>query len=310
MTLRVLLKGLVLAALVAKGAAAGPVARVLSERVLLQRGEPTLARMMDELAARYTPRCLWVVVGDARHWGDNWTHSHSYRHSHSHVILNLSGVQSQKAADYINENADELTRYSCVTYMMTALPAQEVLLTLADPMNKQMTRHFIVSASDSASAHRFLLDERLRNEEHLAAVVKGTAPRGGTAWNIFTRQLLHPSGAPEVQKANKWEEKKGLRFASALFPEQMANFYGARLQGVTLDFRPLVDYEEKPNSTTVIPKPSLDVFILNEIAKKLNFTYELKKPDDGLWGVQGKDVSNSFTHSFPNNDNIYINKYK
>lgn len=289
MTLRVLLKGLVLALLVAKGAMEDHIARVLSDEILSHRGEATLARMMDDLAAIYTPRCLWVVVGDAHHWGGDWNHTHS--HSHSHVLLNPSGVQSRSAAVYINKNADELTRYSCVTYMMTDLPDHEVLRALADPANKRMTRYFLVSVSDSASAHRFLVDERLRNEEHLAAVVKVVAPAGGTAWNIFTRQLLHPSGAPHVRKVNKWDEKKGLRLAIELFPEQMANFYGTKLQGVTLDFRPLVDYEEVPNATAVSPRPSLDVFILNVIAEKLNFTYELKKPEDGLWGVQGKDVS-------------------
>ena len=37
-------------------------------------------------------------------------------------------------------------------------------------------------------------------------------------------------------------------------------------------------------------QPCLDVYILREIAHKLNFTYDIVMPEDGLWGTRFDNV--------------------
>lgn len=240
------------------------------------------AILLDLLASRYTPKCLRVVVTDTNLWESRW--------KHAHVIINPVNTQAKVTVDYINRNTEKVMMYACVTYLMTQVPDPPVMAAITDLTHKQMTRFFIVSIASISLARDFLLHERLRDEEHVAALVKQDT-KTGNLWQIFTRQLLHPTGSPEVQLRNRWSLNRELSNTQELFPEQMGNFYGIMLKGVTLAFRPFTDYEEIPGSRVVKPKPSLDVFILDVIAEKLNFTYQLEMPEDGLWGYLKDDVS-------------------
>ncbi|XP_071523891.1 glutamate receptor ionotropic, delta-2-like [Panulirus ornatus] len=244
------------------------------------RTVPEQAMLLDLLAKTYTSKCLRVVVGDTGLWIRSW--------KHSHVSINPDGSQAKQAVDFMNRHMEKVTVYACVTYLMTQIPGPQVLMATTDLANKQVTRYFIVRASSISHAQDFLLDERLRNEEHVAAIVRKER-QSGNIWQVFTRQLLHPTGSPEFQLKNRWSLARGLGNTEELFPEQMGNFYGAELTGVTLDFRPFTDYETVPGSRVVKPKPSLDVFILDVIARKLNFTYKLEVPEDGLWGFLKDD---------------------
>ncbi|KAK4289946.1 hypothetical protein Pmani_037120 [Petrolisthes manimaculis] len=115
----------------------------------------------------------------------------------------------------------------------------------------------------------------------------------GSSWFVYIRQLMHPSGSPQVLHVNTWSSTKGGHHLTAkkavLFPEQMGNFYGKKLKGSMLDFKPFINYEKVEGSRVVVPKPSLDVMILSVIADKLNFTFDLVMPEDGQWGYLGDD---------------------
>ncbi|KAK3854771.1 hypothetical protein Pcinc_038770 [Petrolisthes cinctipes] len=115
---------------------------------------------------------------------------------------------------------------------------------------------------------------------------------GGSSWFVYIRQLMHPSGSPQVLHVNTWSNTEGghhLTKKADLFPEQMGNFYGKKLKGSMLDFKPFINYEKVEGSRVVVPKPSLDVMILNVIADKLNFTFDLVMPEDGQWGYLRED---------------------
>ncbi|KAG7162133.1 Ionotropic receptor 93a-like 20 [Homarus americanus] len=283
-----LLTGIAVVTLLGKTASAGDslLPQVAGNVTLPQDEQAHLAMFMNVLASKYTSRCLRALVGDAGYWVGHW--------DHAHVIINPDYSQARNTVDYMNENTEKVTTYSCVTYMMTDIPRPRLLASITDLSKKQMTRYFLAYLNNVQQAHKFLLDDRLKNEEHVAALVKlRNNKKEEWSWQVLTRQLLHPSGSPEVHVANMWSQAQGLRERGELFPEQMKNFYGTKLQGVTLDFRPFTDYEKFPGTRVVRPKPSLDVFILDVIADNLNFTYELVMPEDGLWGYINDDNAES-----------------
>ncbi|MPC11460.1 Glutamate receptor ionotropic, delta-1 [Portunus trituberculatus] len=239
--------------------------------------DENLAKVMYLLADEYTPQCLWVVMSD------NTLRQQPWRHSH----LTLDPKEGKSTIDYINKNTERVTLFSCFTFLMTRPPDSSLMPLLTDSSNMQLTRYFIIQFLNESEAHEFLLDERLIDEENVAALVKTDTRRD--SYGIMIRQLFHSSGSTQVLFVNRWEKGKGFDNSDNIFPEQMKNFYGTKMRGVTLDFRPFTDYYKVRGSRVVIPKPSLDVFMLEVIADTLNFTYELVMPEDGLWGYLKDD---------------------
>lgn len=266
-----------------ESSALGSFARGVAEGVSESQGatREDLARVMFLLAARHTPKCLWVVVGEEGLQQRPW--------SHTHLTLDPSTGEASATIDYINKNTERVTLFACITFLMTRPPEASLYPVLTDASNTQLTRYFIARFPDEIAAEDFLLDERLVYQENVAALVEHVD--ANTTVEVLTRQLFHPSGSAQIHRVTRWVKGKGFTNDHDVFPQQMSNFYGTKLRGVTLDFRPFTDYEEVKDSRVVVPKPSLDVFILEVIADKLNFTYELVMPEDGLWGYMREDVS-------------------
>ncbi|KAK7082905.1 hypothetical protein SK128_022479 [Halocaridina rubra] len=252
----------------------------ISDRAEIQEENSELTFLFDAIARMFTPHCLRVVMGMEPTIWENW--------EQPLVSIQLSGEESENTTIFMNKNSEKMSRYSCVTYMMTNLPENNVIDQLTNPKDKIISRFFLSKFDTEREADAFLLDQRLLNEENVATVVAEIS-RNKSEWKIMRRQLLHPSGYPQIKTVNRWSMAEGFYKKNEIFPEQMANFFGKKLQGVTLDFLPFIDYENIPNSRVVIPKPSLDVYILNVIAKTLNFTYDLVMPADGLWGYLRED---------------------
>ncbi|KAK8396872.1 hypothetical protein O3P69_005090 [Scylla paramamosain] len=236
-----------------------------------------LAKVMYLLADEYTPQCLWVVVSDSSLRQQPWRHSY----------LALDPKDGKSTIDYINKNTERVTLFSCFTFLMTRPPDSSLMPLLTDSSNMQLTRYFIIQFPNESEAHDLLLDKRLIDEENVAALVKTNTRE--VSYRVMIRQLFHSSGFTQVLFINGWEKGKGFDNSDDIFPEQMKNFYGTKMRGVTLDFRPFTDYSKVRGSRVVVPKPSLDVFMLEVIADKLNFTYELVMPEDGLWGYLRDD---------------------
>lgn len=272
-----------LALILLDNAAFGSFTRGIAERVSGSEGvnDDDLGRVMFLLAARHTPKCLWAVVSEGELQQRPW--------SHTHVTLDPSTGDASATIDYINRNMERVTLFACITFLMRRPPNPNLIPVLTDSSNMQLTRYIIAHFPDESQAQDFLLDERFVYEENVAALVM--YGQGNTTVDVLTRQLFHSTGSAQVLYANRWTKGKGFQHRRSIFPEQMSNFYGTKLRGVTLDFRPFTDYEKVEGSRTVIPKASLDVFILEVIADKLNFTYELVMPEDGLWGYLREDVS-------------------
>ncbi|XP_076065006.1 uncharacterized protein LOC143039040 [Oratosquilla oratoria] len=245
--------------------------------------------LMEVLAQHYTPECLWVKVQDYTSDLPQLNQEGEKVYRKPAIVLKSSGKDAEDAVNYINANTELVTTRACATYMAISYPTTQIIKSMTDLETKQMARHFIFWASDYNEAQKFLLDELFINEEHVAVIVPRLTSKNEIAiWDVYNRQLLTPSGIPEVRLVNHWKQSIGLYNIDELFFEQMGNFYGLEMKGVTLDFRPFTDYFKTPGSLVVNPKDSLDFYILDVIAKKLNFTYKLVMPEDGLWGVLDK----------------------
>ncbi|KAK3855891.1 hypothetical protein Pcinc_037740 [Petrolisthes cinctipes] len=290
------------------------------------QGEESLV-LLNFLAGHYTPKCLKIILHSGRNYSSepvppmrpaslrdydsdafmnvrDKTQNRNMNaiyvsdsNTETHINLNAGDINKCKQIlRYINENTERLTSFSCVTYILTQPPDPRLLPSLTDStFHKRLTRYFLVQTRDMMEAEALLLDQRLRDEENVATLTRhqhqeAQKGRGLWWWQISFRQLLHPSGSPQIVRLNRWSSRADLLSSNntIIFPEQMNNFYGTRLKGVSLNFEPFIIYEDN-DLRLIRSRPCLDVFILNAIADSLNFTYDLFKSEDGQWGFLKAD---------------------
>ncbi|XP_071524513.1 glutamate receptor-like [Panulirus ornatus] len=139
-----------------------------------------------------------------------------------------------------------------------------------------------------------LLYLALENVTHMRPIVKtwlrrGTTGKdGGERVRAFQRCLYCDRGEMGVQllqrsnlsAPNHWED-------NILFSDHLDNFMGHTFRVVTLVYFPFITYDKDATHPEgpVSPLDSLDVRMLDAIAAHLNFTYEIREPWDGTWGV-------------------------
>lgn len=265
----------------------------------------------------YTPKCLNIaLLSDASpHWAEERTNQTVYtvglfqqalqHYGNEDMSSNFPNTDSdeqinivmnnmkntKKILKHINDNFEKISPSSCVTFVLMQPPEPQLLSSLTKlSLSNEFTRYFIIYTRNMDEAEYVLLDERLREQENVVALTRLLNNMGQGYWQASIRQLVHHSGLPKVKKLNKLFGTTELFTMKDVFPEQMTNFYGLKFRGTTLNFKPFIDYQEIEGSRVVQPKPSLDVFILNVIAEKLNFTYEIVMPEDGNWAYVKEDV--------------------
>lgn len=261
--------------------------------------------IFKQFARQYTPNCLRVIMytsdrkGRNNHLPQSDINSQAKMKVHkvqgkstmtsdkpeAQIFIRLDGSNdTDKTLQYMNANPERVTPYSCVAFILTQPPDPHLLPILTDSSSyKHLTRYFLVNCESWATAEKFLLDQLLLEQVNVVALTH--QERGSqTVWDVLVRKLIHISGSPKVYRINRWSARHGFKNKQEIFPEQMENFYGKKLIGATLKFKPLVDFDTIEGSRVVRPKPSLDAFMLQVIAQKLNFTYDLVMPEDGQWG--------------------------
>lgn len=261
--------------------------------------------MFQQLTRQYTPNCLKVIMytsdmkGRNNHLPQPDIYSQARINVHNvqgkttmasikpeaQIFIRLDGSNdTETTLQYINANPERVTPYSCVAFILTQPPGPHLLPLLTDTSSyKRLTRYFLVNCESWVTAERFLLDQLLLEQVNVVALLQ--LERGSRiVWDVLIRKLIHISGSPKVFRINQWSARLGFNSNEELFPEQMGNFYGKKLIGATLRFKPLVDFDTIEGSRVVRPKPSLDTFMLKVIAQKMNFTYDLVMPEDGQWG--------------------------
>lgn len=273
--------------------------------------------VLRSFSREYTPKCLNVALlsEPSPYWAEEKTNQIVYTgglfqqalqrygneiisstfpktDSNEQINVEMKNMEdTNKTLRYINENLGKLSPFSCVTYVLTKPPEPQIISSLTNmSFRSEFTRYFIIYTRNMGEANSVLLDERLREQENVVALTRQLNNMGQGYWLASIRQLIHHSGTPKVKKLNKLFRNTQLLTMKDVFPEQMTNFYGLKFQGTTLNFKPFIDYQETEGSRVLQPKPCLDVFILNVIADKLNFTYEIVKPIDDNWAYIKEDV--------------------
>lgn len=175
----------------------------------------------------------------------------------------------------------------CVTLYALRVPRRSLYEKVVSLRRSGAAFYHLIGSETEKETLELLLDPDFEKEENVAVI----SQKNSQSWIVRTRRLYSPRGFRKVILSNVWTPSRGFIKDRRMFPEQMKNFYGASFSGSTLEFLPLTHYETTPGSRTLRAKPSLEIFMLDVISKHLNFTYELRAPEDGQWGIELPDVS-------------------
>ncbi|XP_071524522.1 glutamate [NMDA] receptor subunit 1-like [Panulirus ornatus] len=108
------------------------------------------------------------------------------------------------------------------------------------------------------------------------------------AVEVFRRCLYCKDGQMGIHLLQRWNLSSSVHWDGTVFSERLENLMGQTLKVVALEYFPFVTYEQEnvlgPDDL-LTPVDSLDSRVLTTIASHLNFTYELREPWDGAWGV-------------------------
>ncbi|XP_071546549.1 glutamate receptor ionotropic, kainate 5-like [Panulirus ornatus] len=85
----------------------------------------------------------------------------------------------------------------------------------------------------------------------------------------------------------EWSFNSSLPRNSSLLQRTNWNMMGHRLTVITLPYFPFIEAERDSDQpgTTLTPRDSVDIRMINTFAAHLNYTYELREPLDGNWGM-------------------------
>ncbi|XP_069999103.1 glutamate receptor ionotropic, kainate 4 isoform X2 [Penaeus vannamei] len=103
----------------------------------------------------------------------------------------------------------------------------------------------------------------------------------------YLRCLFCNGGEVGVTLLDEWSKDGGFLKKEELFPDQFRDMMGHQFKIVTLDWFPIMDFKRDSDeaTSTVTPKDSVDVRMLESFASTLNFTYEMRVPWDNQWGT-------------------------
>ncbi|KAK8399060.1 hypothetical protein O3P69_004262 [Scylla paramamosain] len=135
----------------------------------------------------------------------------------------------------------------------------------------------------------------LRNIRHLFLLLLLPADKGRTV-ELYRRCLFCSTRERGTELLLREKATLQLHVKQRLLLGRLVNLWGSLLTVITMDYFPHVDYHRSPNHQPggkVLPKDCLDFRMVDAIASHLNFSYVVREPPDGQWGV--RDDSGHFT---------------
>ena len=226
-------------------------------------------QVFSSLAEEYGENCL--RVGVAVDWSDS-----------PHVTL-LNNREGRMVLSRLKDTTFGVSDMNCMILLL-AVPPSTDLLTSLKPRGTTK-RCFLVLCESLEEAHSFLMSLDMREEEDVVTVIQSKGE-----WNAYIRYLYTASQTVKVRKVLSWQPREEIKYVDCIFPEQMKNFYGKKFRASTSKFRPFFDFK-RLNGTKTLESSGLDVYILREVAKRLNLIYDIVRPEDGLWGTRLLNVS-------------------
>ena len=110
-------------------------------------------------------------------------------------------------------------------------PSQELLNAI---MPKIFTeRFFIVFCKNKEVLASFLLSKAMSDEENVVAILLKNG-----AYEVFIRQMFTEMGAPLIKKVMIWRPGTKMKNETEIYPEQMKNLHGAKLEVSSLRYLP------------------------------------------------------------------------
>lgn len=228
-----------------------------------------LSKLASSLAQQYHRDCLKIAINGE--W-ENEPHISVKDDAAGHRVLRL-----------LKESTLKVAPRNCLVLMFSGTPSTEAMESLASGLTPRV---IIVHFESIGVRDNFLLSSNLMEEQNVIGLTKKDK-----VWQAYMRTLYTPLGRPKLQKVFSWTPGTSIKYGHQAFPEQMKNFYGEKFIVSTLNFMPFIDYEEQEGTRVVKEKPSIDVFFLHEMARVLNFTYEIMTPNVSSWGTYAGDVS-------------------
>ncbi|ROT83325.1 Variant Ionotropic Glutamate Receptor [Penaeus vannamei] len=137
-----------------------------------------------------------------------------------------------------------------------------------------------------------LLHPALKNS--ISAVYFSVVGTNSSWIEVVRRCLYCRGGEAGVEPLGPWHSREAMPTEEALFPDEFRNFYGHRFRVVTLRYFPFIEYTRESDApgSKVSPRDCLDLRILSSLASRNNFTFEIREPLDGEWGVPRADTGN------------------
>ncbi|XP_071535568.1 probable glutamate receptor [Panulirus ornatus] len=112
-----------------------------------------------------------------------------------------------------------------------------------------------------------------------------------SAWNeevrVYGRCLYCSKGKADVREIRQWRPIAGGHITDNIFLGQREDFMGHQFDVVAMPFFPLSSFTRNSEDlgTTYTLLDSVDIRMMNSFKGQANFTYEVREPWDGQWGV-------------------------
>ncbi|XP_063868260.1 glutamate receptor ionotropic, delta-2-like isoform X1 [Scylla paramamosain] len=154
----------------------------------------------------------------------------------------------------------------------------------------QSETRVVVMGSDP-EANSLLDNSALRNTRLALYIAPYASSQGrrGTV-QIYRRCLYCHGGNAGVQRLYRWDLDGGVPQDLRLFMsnEYKENFNGHQFRVVTMTYFPYVNYVRVSDApgTVVRLTDSLNTRMMEALARHLNYSYEVREPEDGLWGLE------------------------
>ncbi|CAL4122989.1 unnamed protein product, partial [Meganyctiphanes norvegica] len=156
------------------------------------------------------------------------------------------------------------------------------------------------SAGGMSQVEQLFAHTSLRNCINLlylarVAVDTGNKLNEHPIWKVYNRCLYCNQGDIEATVVDTWDPHSGFKRNTILFPDQFTNMDGHEISIVSKSWDPLIRYtiDRTDGNLIVQPKDSSDLRIIDAMAEKLNFTYIMREPRDGKWGILMPDGNHS-----------------
>ncbi|XP_063870822.1 glutamate receptor ionotropic, delta-2-like isoform X1 [Scylla paramamosain] len=155
------------------------------------------------------------------------------------------------------------------------------VLVLGDPSNVDVLLQH--SALRNTQHALYITPARAATHAHWAT---GELPGLCGAVKMYRRCLQCGSGQPRLHLLHDWSPAGGLS-ANFTFFQDRVRLTGRTLRVVAKNYFPYFRYERVSDEpgTLVLPRDSLNARMIAAIATAYNFTYEVREPEDGEWGL-------------------------